>query len=592
MHLLSRLSPGGLAALILASLPAMPAVMGVPLAPEAAGQAVAKGGSGPVTYPSFPGGLSVGSEGERYLRVLQVAGLTHPHPWSLRGLTPREVARVLPSPEGRHPWMEGWRRPHPQELEPDSLWDRPHSPEHEPHSPWSQTGVGWVEPELGVLFNSTTPSGENDGALWAGKGFSTVARGGFWARLGPLHLRLAPEVFWTENASFGLAPNGRAGEAALRDPRFPNNIDHPQRFGDVEYARLDPGSSALHLELPLLTLGASGAPQWWGPTLHYPLMLGNNAGGFPHAFVQTGGPINLGLFHLHARVLGGRLDQSPYSPVQEGETRRFISGAVLVMTPRGLPGLEVGAHRMAEMIWPEGGIGWNEVGRPFSNIVNYHEEGQNPEGENQLAGAFFRWAFPGAGFEMYAEILREDFTRDIRHLIVEPDDLMARVFGFQRVWVSGGGSLVALRGEVVSSEVHHSERGDRFRDGRTPHPQPRYIHGQVLQGHTHHGQILGSPSAYGGSAWTLGVDRYHPKGRWSLDVSRTLHLDWLPVVAGPTGVNRAEVAYSVRVEGVRRWGGVEWGAAATPSWHLNRNLDKGRDLLNARVELWGRGLPR
>ena len=514
----------------------------------------------------------MGSEAERYLRVLQVAGLTSPYPWSLRGFSPREVERVLPSPATLHPWQESWS------------------------SPGSGRGrgrLGWVEPEIGILFNSTIPSGENDGALWAGKGFTTLARAGVWARLGPFHLRLAPEVFWTQNASFRLAPNGRTGEEALRDPRFPGDIDHPQRFGGWEYTRLDPGFSALHLELPLLTVGASGASQWWGPSLHYPLMLGNNAGGFPHAFVQTGGPLNLGLARLHARILGGRLDQSPYSPVQEGETRRFISGALLVLTPRGLPGLEVGAHRMAGTVWPQGRIGWAEVGRPFRDVVGSLGEGRDPGNEHHLAGAFFRWVFPGAGFEMYAEVLREDFDRDLRHYIVEPDDLMARVFGFQRVWARQGGSLVALRGEVVSSELHHSERRDRFRDGNTePSPLPRYIHSGVRQGHTQHGQILGSPTAYGGSGWTLGVDRYGRRGRWSVDVSRALRLDWLPTVPGPAEVNLAEVGYTMRVEGVWRLGGVEWGAAAAPSWHLNRNLARGRDLFNMKMEVWGRGLPR
>jgi hypothetical protein len=321
-------------------------------------------------------------------------------------------------------------------------------------------------------------------------------------------------------------------------------------------------------------------------------MLGNNAGGFPHAFVQTESPLNLGIVRLHARVLGGRLDQSLYSPVQEGETRRFVSGAILVMTPRGLPGLEVGAQRMAETVWPEGGIGWRELGGPFSGMLSSSEEGQSPDEEHQLTGAFLRWAFPGAGFEVYGEVLREELAEDARQYLVEPQHRMARVFGFQRVWATEGGSLMALRGEVVSSERHHSERRNPFRgEGIDPRPLPRYTHAEVRQGHTQRGQLLGSPSAYGGSGWTLGLDRYHRKGRWSLDLSRALRLDWLPSLAVPAGRNRAEVSYTMKLEGVRPWGGVEWGAALAPSWHLNRNLVRGNELFNIRMELWGRGLP-
>jgi hypothetical protein len=597
MRLLSRHSPAGLAALLLASLPGVPAIPGMPLVPEVAGQEARAGDPGPppgrpitgtanqtgtgtvcagdpggASSPAFRGGLQVGSEAERYLRVLQVAGLTSPYPWSLRGFSPREAERVLPSPATLHPWQESWS------------------------SPGSGRGrgrLGWVEPEIGILFNSTIPSGENDGALWAGKGFTTLARAGAWARLGPFHLRLAPEVFWTQNASFRLAPNGRTGEEALRDPRFPGDIDHPQRFGGWEYTRLDPGFSALHLELPLLTVGASGASQWWGPSLHYPLMLGNNAGGFPHAFVQTGGPLNLGLARLHARILGGRLDQSPYSPVQEGETRRFISGALLVLTPRGLPGLEVGAHRMAGTVWPEGGIGWAEVGRPFRDVVGSLGEGREPRQRASSGGSVLPVGLPGGGVRGVCRGppggLRQGSPPLHRGTRRSHGPGLRLPAGLGPAGGKPGGPQG--RGGELRAPPLGTE--DRSRDGSTdPRPLPRYIHSGVRQGHTQHGQILGSPTAYGGSGWTLGVDRYGRRGRWSVDVSRALRLDWLPTVPGPAEVNRAEVGYTMRVEGVWRLGGVEWGAAAAPSWHLNRNLARGRDLFNMKMELWGRGLPR
>jgi hypothetical protein len=59
--------------------------------------------SGP-TAP-MPLGIFVGSERERYLRVLQTLRLVPLYPWSIRGFSPAEVDRLRPSSDG-HPWAE------------------------------------------------------------------------------------------------------------------------------------------------------------------------------------------------------------------------------------------------------------------------------------------------------------------------------------------------------------------------------------------------------------------------------------------------------------------------------------------------------
>ena len=49
------------------------------------------------------GGVPVGTEVARFLRVLQVAGMAPHYPWTLRGLTPGEVSRTLPT-DTLYPW--------------------------------------------------------------------------------------------------------------------------------------------------------------------------------------------------------------------------------------------------------------------------------------------------------------------------------------------------------------------------------------------------------------------------------------------------------------------------------------------------------
>ena len=150
----------------------------------------------------------------------------------------------------------------------------------------------------------------------------------------------------------------------------------------------------------------------------------------------------------------------------------------------------------------------------FTGVTETLTGSQNRLAENQLASAFFRWAFPNAGVELYGEIVKEDYARDLRHVIEEPEDVMGRVFGFQKAWVQPDERLVVLRAETVNTLVHHSERFDRFRLGNSP--LRLFYNGGVHQGHTHAGQLLSSPTAYGGSGWTVGADLYHARvaGQW------------------------------------------------------------------------------
>jgi len=220
--------------------------------------------------------------------------------------------------------------------------------------------------------------------------------------------------------------------------------------------------------------------------------------------------------------------------------------------------------------------------RIFTGVT---QESENLGSRNQLASVFFRWAIPGAGVEVYGELLKEDFARDLRHVIEEPDDLMSRVFGFQKIWSLPERRLTVLRGEIVSGQLHHSERFDRLRMGSLP--LPPYVHAGGVD-HTHLGQLLGSPSAYGGSGWTLGLDLYDEEGRWSVSLSRALQTDW-SAIHSKKGI--ADVIYAVKLEALRFRNNAEWVLAVTPSFNLNRNLVEKNDISNLSLHLSITGLP-
>ncbi|SVE47957.1 uncharacterized protein METZ01_LOCUS500811, partial [marine metagenome] len=228
-----------------------------------------------------------------------------------------------------------------------------------------------------------------------------------------------------------------------------------------------------------------------------------------------------------------------------------------------------------------------DIFRVFTGITDDQTGDLNRPLENQMASLFFRWAFHGAGVEVYGELVKEDFNRGLRHIIEEPDDFMGRVFGFQKVWSQSEGRLAVLRGEVVNALVHHSERFDRLREiGGAP--LPLYFHSGI--GNTQLGQILGSPTAYGGAGWTIGLDMYHALGRWSIDLSRSLQTEFSAVYYGTSGPEIADVIYALKLEGVRLIDGTEWGVALTPSINLNRNLLRQNDIFNLSLSLSMRGV--
>lgn len=430
----------------------------------------------------------VGSDAERYLRVLQVAGAAPLYPWTIRGFSPAEVDRLLPD-TAAHPWRG--RLP-PADSAPGML------------------RVRGVRPQAGLTFNSAFPQGTNDGALWSGRGLTASASAGVEVRAGPVSLRVEPLVFWSQNRAFPLLVDGRPDSLRFVDPYSPGRIDLPQRFGDGAFARVDPGQSTLRVDGRGFAAGVSTANQQWGIAIDQPLLLGPNAAGFPHAFVGSSTPWNVGLGRVHGRVVWGSLGQSAYSPMRGHGSRRLMTGIVGVFLPARLHGLELGLARFFHEPWPQGGLEGRHLLRPLETFYRETLEARVGE-ENQLAAAFFRWTVPRGRFEVYGEFLREDHNFDLEDLIMEPDRSSGYLVGGRKVW-GREGTLRAFRAEWVNTAPSHLHQGSQ--------QVLPYHHSVTRQGHTVGGQLLGSPGAYGGGGSVVALESFTPGGRWSVDWTR------------------------------------------------------------------------
>jgi len=448
-----------------------------------------------------------GSEFESYLRYLQTLGKSKSTTWSIRGFSPKEVDALAPT-DSLHPWAKRYN-----------------------FAPQKGSGIhfDYIHPTVGFLFNTAYPFGGNDGVVWAGKGLTSFAQAGVAMRWGVLSAQLAPVAFRAENSAFPLMDNGQIGPLKFADGQYPLRVDKPQAFGDLPYSRLDFGESSIRIDAGPFATGLSTASQWWGPTLEYPYVLGNNAGGFPHFFVGTAHPLNVGIGTVHTRVVYGSLAQSPYSPItgsdyfvsynQPGKTR-FMAGLVGLIQIKRITGLELGGARFFHAANSSSLFTTSNLRLPLQNFLKSHiaPEGDTVNGDdrslqqNQLASAFFRWAPPGTGTEFYGEYGREDFSADLRDLLQEPDHSATLNVGFRKAWQNGT-TMNTFHAEVFSYEA---PAGTRTRgEGLI------YLHIPLAQGHTYRGQILGAPTGVGsGSAQTAGFDRFTAGGKLSVFVSR------------------------------------------------------------------------
>jgi hypothetical protein len=479
---------------------------------------------------------------ERELRAIQLVGRVPMRVWSIRAFSPTEIAAMLNAAGDSANRRLTTKARH---LGPLALQILP--------------------AEAGTIVNTGFPYGFNDGPLWAGRGVTVYGSAGAAAQKGPFSVRLNPFVFITQNAPFKPAIEG---SFALNSP-YAKTIDFPQRFGTTTYGRFDFGESEVRVQAGYVSGGLSTRGQVWGPAVEHPLILGHNAGGFPHAFIESTRPVSLWLVELHARLIWGRLDGSAFGP-PDSDHRRFATAAVAAFTFPKLKGLEVGATRFFHTPWPDGGL----THAPFFNVfqgilkstltTKTNPSGDVP-GDNQLASVFFRWAFPESKVELYGEYGREDHNANVRDFWEEIDHDAGFLLGLQRGWELANGTLQVFRLE------HLNTRMGKLHPTRSQ--APWYVHGVRVQGHTERGQLLGSAGGFGGGATTIALERLGKTGstgfRWDrLMVAEQLNTnnDLLPAPG------QADVIHALGINRSRNTGPGELHLGVTAALELNRNF--------------------
>ena len=520
--------------------------------------------------------LFADTPGENYLRYLQTTGRSPLYPWSARAFSQRELGILIPK-DTLHPWADRFRD---QSLS------------------YRRFKYGLIQPTISARYNSGFAYGSNDGPIWAGRGLTSAAQAGFYATWGPASLTVAPMAFRAENKPYGILPTGRTGNSRFGNAAF-GGIDLPQRFGDTPYSQFDWGQSSLRIDAPFATAGISTANEAWGPGQEFPILLGNNAAGFPHIFAGTSEPLNIYIAKIHARAIWGELFQSDFSTVTgpaeytsraEPGTKRFATGLVVSIEPRGITGLEVGGARFFHMIWPISGIPRSYFTQFLEGFLKKNiapdrvHDPRFPDGtdqtgisSNQLLSLFARWVMPHSGFELHAEYGREDHGYDLRDLTQEPDHSRAYSLGARKVFRTNAESMTAGRFEILNFQLPQLAR---YRgEGEF------YVHGLIRQGHTYKGQMLGANVGAGtGAGSVTAVDHYSKTGSWTASWHRIVSQENGNYVAlGVQAPRSIDVTHALGFEMTRFVGPFDLNGGLTLVRDFNRNFKSDVTNLNALI---------
>lgn len=434
--------------------------------------------------------ITVGSELDAYLRLLELTGTVSGTPLVFRSFTP---SYTLASDTG-HWWSGRYPLTHPAVR---GITVRP------------------LAAEMRLVYNSKYPHDVNDGALWAGKGGSAALSAGVQVKWGPVTGTLYPTVYASQNDDFPLAPVSFGNRPSFAYA-WHQNIDWPQRFGAETVKEYDWGQSGIRVDLSGFTAGFSTENMWWGPTVRNPIIMGNSAAGFPHIDLGTGRPVWIGIGHIEARAIWGELRESDYFDTDPDNDRRYITGLTFGYRPSFLPGLTIGGTRVLYQRWPDDGLGAGEIFDFFGEFFNEGVEplpggGVGNDPTDQLLSVVARWVLPDAGIDVYLEWARNDFSGNLRDFLLEPDHSRGFTVGFQKTLASHNG-VFRLRSEFTTLGLSATAQ---IRANPT-----FYVHSVVHQGYTQRGQLLGAGIGPGANSQVLGVDRYSAAGRWGVSLQR------------------------------------------------------------------------
>ncbi|MCR5614291.1 capsule assembly Wzi family protein [Treponema sp.] len=392
-----------------------------------------------------------------------------------------------------------------------TLWEAP-----APADNWFARGIkqGFTVriygPEWFNSYNTAAPYGQNDGALWQGRGYNTSLTAGVRLEGYGFELTFKPQVCWMENREFKTLGNVYGNNYGVF---FGQPVDLVQRYGNSPFWNYDWGDSEIRWSWHTFTLGFGTQNPWLGPAYLNPMLGSNNAPGYPKldvGFRKTEIIIpylgwNLG--HIEGRLWVGRFEESKYFDKNPNNNSRMLTALSASYSPSFIPGFTIGINRIFMTYWRMENLKYL-----FRLFTDRRENALASSGndEDQKVSVFAEWAFPKVGFTIYGEFGRDDFSSD------EDSNPFHTA-----IYTIGAKQNIPLPFGLKSELNLEWNNFEMSQDFQLQWPYlGYYAHGFVYQGYTHKGQILGAGSGVFGNSQFIQYKVYYPKGYTALKFHR------------------------------------------------------------------------
>ncbi|SJZ47071.1 Capsule assembly protein Wzi [Treponema berlinense] len=360
-------------------------------------------------------------------------------------------------------------------------------------------------PEWFNSYNTKAPYGQNDGALWQGKGYNTSLTAGARLEAYGLELTLKPQVSWSQNREFEFLPGVYGSEYSYF---WKGNIDLVQRYGDSSFSTFDWGDTEARYTWHNFTAGFGFQSPWLGPAWLNPMLGSNNAGTYPKFDIGLRKTkvympyTDWYLGEIEGRAWLGYLTESDYFDNDSTNDHRQLTGFSVAYSPSILPEFTIGANKICINYW-------KDKSAKYLNPL-YSTNGSqtgNRIDEDQKMSLFTTWKFPQVGFEVYGEFGVDDYTgkgfANPFHTAIYTVGAKKELSFFRRF------QKFNIRPEIIF-EWSNFEMSQDFQ--LQWNYMGYYSHGSIAQGYTQNGQILGAGSGYFGNSQYIALRTHFSKG--------------------------------------------------------------------------------
>ena len=381
-------------------------------------------------------------------------------------------------------------------------------------------------PEWYNSYNSAAPYGQNDGALWQGKGYNTSLTGGARMEAFGFELTVKPQISFSQNQSFDylIDKTNSSFYDKNNNKLYPNkasdygyvwsNIDLPQRFGDGSFWHFDWGDTEIRWTWHTLTFGAGFQSPWLGPAWLNPMLGSNNAPTYPK--------LDAGLRRtkvylpfcdwyigdIEGRIWLGKLSESEYYDNNPSNDSRLLTGLSASYKPSFIPGFTFGVNRIFITNWAKHNLKY--IFRLFTLSQSNGSQVGTGEDEDQKASLFIDWQFPKIGFEFYGELGIDDFAA---HPLENPFHTAIYTLGIKQNIPLPLSKVSSKWSDLKSELIFEWNNFEMSQDFQMQWKyMGYYAHGQISHGYTQKGHILGAGTGYFGNSQFLGYKIFFDKG--------------------------------------------------------------------------------